>query len=190
MIAIVMAGGRATRFDEPVEKGLLKVGDRTLLERSLNALKIGQISKVYVATSPHTPLTTLKAVELGADVIETSGAGYHQDILELLGNHRLFLTLNVDIPFVRTEHVSALLEAFDGGSLAAVLTIPSDGLRTSLESLAKSGETGRTVWIGLNIVTPNPETTTVDLDDPLLAVNINDETDLAVADSIARQDGL
>jgi adenosylcobinamide-phosphate guanylyltransferase len=185
-----MAGGRATRFGQPVEKGLLTVGGRTLLERSLNALDIGEISRVLVATSPHTPRTALKAAELGVDLIQTSGAGYHQDILELLENHSLFLTLNVDIPFVRMEHVSALLEAFDGGSLAAVLTIPSDGPRTSLESLSKSDGTGRTVWIGLNIVTPNPETATVELDDPLLAININDETDLAVADSIARQDGL
>lgn len=173
-----------------MEKGLLKVGDMTLLERSLNALKTGEIDRVFVATSPHTPRTALKAGELGVDVIETSGAGYHQDVLELLEDHRLFLTLNVDIPFVRREHVSALLEAFDGGSLAAVLTIPSDGPRTSPESLAKSDETGRTVWIGLNIVTPNPETMTVEFDDPSLALNINDETDLAVADSIARQDGL
>jgi adenosylcobinamide-phosphate guanylyltransferase len=185
-----MAGGKATRFDKPVEKGLLKVGDTTLLERSLNALKIREIGRVFVATSSHTPRTTLKAEELGVDVIETSGAGYHQDILELLEDRSLFLTLNVDIPFVRREHVSALLKAFDGRSLAAALTIPLDGPRTSNESLATSDESGRTVWVGLNIVTPNPETMTIELDDPLLAINVNDETDLAMADSVARENGL
>jgi adenosylcobinamide-phosphate guanylyltransferase len=185
-----MAGGRATRFGQPVEKGLLTVGGRTLLERSLNALDISEISRVLVAASPHTPRTRLKAEELEVEVVGTSGTGYHQDILELLEDHSQFLTLNVDIPFAQKEHVRSLLKAFDGGSLAAVLTIQSDGPRTSNESLARNDESGRTVWIGLNIVTPNPETMTIELGDPLLAININNEADLALADSIAHESGL
>jgi len=182
-----MAGGKATRFNTPVEKGLLKVGGVTLLERSLNALRAGELSRVFVATSPHTPRTALMAVEIGVEVIETSGEGYHQDILELLDAHSPFLTLNVDIPFVRKEHVTTVLEAFDGRSLAAILPIRSDDHCTKSELIVESDGDGQSVWVGLNVVTPDPETLTVELNDPLLAVNINDEADLAMADSVARE---
>lgn len=180
-----MAGGKATRFETSVEKGLLTVGRRTLLERALEALSVEGLSEVLVATSPHTPRTKVKAEELGVEVITTPGTGYHEDIMELLMAYSSFVTLNVDIPFVQKAHVTSLLEAFDGRSLAAILPISIARTAQVRASLARDGTGGRFIWVGLNIVTPEPDTMTLELDDPLLAVNINDESDLIRANSIA-----
>ncbi|UCE81091.1 MAG: NTP transferase domain-containing protein [Methanobacteriota archaeon] len=185
-----MAGGRATRFNTKVEKALLEVGQRTLLERALDSLKVEEVSEVFVAASPFTPCTTAKAKELGIGIIATPGAGYHEDIAQLLTSYDSFLTLNIDVPFVRKTHVVRFLRAFDGRSLAAVLPISATNGKTNRKSLARDEAGGRFVWVGLNIVTAEPETITLEYDDPLLAININDESDLARANEIAVEMGL
>lgn len=185
-----MAGGRASRFARPVEKGLLRVGGASLLQRSMNALQDDRFDRVLVATSPHTPVTARKADEAGLEVVATRGNGYHEDIVELLNVHDVFLSLNVDVPFVRSEHVKLFLDGYAGGSLAAVVSVPDDGPMPKSGSMAFDGGRKGYVWIGLNVVTGDPETATYEMSDPLLAMNINDEDDLALADSIANERGL
>ena len=189
-MAIVMAGGRATRFAGNVEKGLLTVGNATLLERCLDALSVDEIDEILVATSPHTPMTREKAARLGAGSIETAGEGYHEDIDRLLGIHNRFLTLNVDVPFVNRSHVTRLTGAFDGRSIAAV--VPQSILDTPVQAESTGIDEGHSgfIWVGLNIVTSDPDTLTLPFEDPLLAVNINDEADLARAREIALVKGI
>lgn len=190
MIAVVMAGGMASRFGGGVEKALLVVGGASLLERAVKALQLEELDEVAVATSPHTPATAEEARRLGVRIVETKGLGYHQDVTEMLEEHDVFLTLNVDVPFITKDHVRRLLAAHDGGSVAAVVDMPSS------ESSSDSGARGtcpdgrRFVWVGLNIVTDNPETKTVLFDEPLLAININDEQGLARARAIALERGV
>lgn len=190
MIAVVMAGGRAARFKNPVEKGLLVVGDRNLLRRSLDALDVDGLEDIVVAVSPHTPKTRAEAHRLGIQVVETDGMGYHEDVIALLKERDCFLTLNVDVPFVRKEHVTELLGRFNGGSLAGV--VPETIARAAPDdhSVAEDGSGQRLVWVGLNIVTPEPMTATARFVDPLLAVNVNDEEDLKRANEIAVQRGI
>ena len=191
MKAVIMAGGRATRFDGEVEKALLEVGGRNLLRRSVDALQHGRLSEILVAVSRRTPRTRIEAERAGLKVIDTLGKGYHQDIMELLEKlDDVFLTLNVDVPFVTEHHVARLLEAFDGNSLAAVVHTSRAAVRPRTESVGVDEAGEAFTWVGLNIVTPNPETETIMFDDPLLAVNINDEDDLARANQIASERGL
>ena len=185
-----MAGGRATRFKSDVEKALLTVGRLTLLERALQTLSLSGVDETLVATSRHTPKTADRAAELGVEVFQTAGDGYHEDVMQLLDTHNPFLTLNVDVPFVRDAHVKKMLEAFDGNSLAGVLPEHSAGLAAREGAVVQSSNGASYLWIGLNIVTPNPETGLVELDDQLLALNINDEEDLARANALADERGL
>jgi len=191
MKAVIMAGGRATRFDGEVEKALLEVGGRSLLGRSVDALQQDRLNGVLVAVSQRTPRTRIEAERAGLKIIDTLGKGYHQDIMELLETlDDVFLTLNVDVPFVMEHHVARLLEAFDGNSLAAVVRTSRTAVRPRTESVGVDEAGEAFTWIGLNIVTPNPETETIVFDDPILAVNINDEGDLARANQIASERGL
>ena len=190
LIAFIMAGGRATRFRSDVEKALLTVGRITLLERALEALSVSGVDETLVATSRHTPMTADRAAELGVEVFQTAGFGYHEDVVELLDTHNPFLTLNVDVPFVRDTHIKEMLEAFDGNSLAGVLPEHSAELAAREGALVLGIDGVRYLWVGLNVVTPNPETGMVELNDPLLAININDEEDLARANALADERGL
>ncbi|UCE45770.1 MAG: NTP transferase domain-containing protein [Methanobacteriota archaeon] len=185
-----MAGGKATRFKTKVEKALLEVGHKTLLQRSLETLSLKEVTKVLVATSPHTPHTAEKAAQLGVEVIETPGEGYHEDVVHLLKTYPQLLTLNVDVPFVTRAHVALLLKAFDGRSLAGVISASKVQGAPRENSLAMNDGGDEFAWVGLNIATPNPDTATFELDDPLLAVNINDEADLAAANALAIDRGL
>lgn len=188
MMAVIMAGGRSSRFRSKVEKAMLSVGGKLLLTRALDALQVEGITEVAVAVSPHVPETRREAERLGLRVIDTSGDGYHEDVMRILDYTKTFLTVNVDVPFVGRSHVERLLEEYDGGSVAAVVDVP--GHETVYdESTVATEDGGRLVWVGLNIVTPNPQTRMVRMDDPLLAVNVNDEEDLARADSIALAKG-
>ena len=187
MMAVIMAGGKATRFGRHVEKGTLRVGDLTLLERALRALSAGGTDEVAVASSPHTPETGRAAEDMGVDVVETSGLGYHDDILELLDLHGRFLSLNVDVPFVNGRHVSKMLETYEGTSVAAVVRSEISLMAPERGSVGAGPGGQPNIWVGLNIVTPDPQTALLEFDDPLLSVNINDDDDLAFADRLARE---
>ena len=189
MMAVIMAGGRSSRFRAKVEKAMLSVGGRLLLERALEALQVDGVSEVAVAVSPHVPETRREAERLGLRIIDTTGEGYHEDVTRILEDTDAFLTINVDVPFVGRSHVKRLLEEYDGGSVAAVVDLPGRETELYDESTVVTEDGRRVVWVGLNVVTPNPQTRMVRLDDPLLAVNVNDEEDLARADSIALAKG-
>lgn len=190
MMAVVMAGGRATRFDGRVEKALLEVGGKTLLMRSIEALELDGISEIAVAVSPHTPGTRRAAEAFGVSVIDTRGHGYHEDVTQIMEEQDVFLTLNVDVPFVTKDHVARLLEAHEGGSIAAIVDASNvhDGIDDGAVATGTKGE--RFAWVGLNIVTSDPETKTLLLDDAMLLVNINDEDDLVRANAMALERGI
>lgn len=187
LIAVVMAGGKATRFSRRVEKGVLRVGGKTLLERSLEALSADGVDRVLVALSPHTPTTRRTAEGLGAEVVETGGLGYHEDVMGLLQLHDRFLSLNVDVPFVNEGHVSRMLEGYEGTSVAAVVRPEKSLMAPKSGSVGAEPDGQRSIWVGLNIVTPDPQTTLLEFDDPFLSVNINDDEDLAFANRVARE---
>jgi adenosylcobinamide-phosphate guanylyltransferase len=190
LIAVVMAGGRATRFSARVEKALLEVGGKTLLLRAVEALRVSGVDEIWVAVTPHTPGTKEEAERMGLRAIETRGEGYHEDVIEILERRDVFLTLNVDVPFVSRTHVERLLEAYDDGSVAAVTTESCTDSEPDAESTCVWTDGRRFVWVGLNVVTSDPETKLVLLDDPLLAVNVNDEGGLELANRLASDRGI
>jgi adenosylcobinamide-phosphate guanylyltransferase len=190
LMAVVMAGGRATRFGGEVEKALLEVGGVPLLVRAFNAVGMDGLNEVAVAVSPHTPRTREEARRRGMSTIDTQGLGYHQDVTCILEECDSFLTVNVDVPFVTRNHVGRLLESYEGGSIAVIVDAATTNTVVDGRSLGTMQDGRRFIWVGLNIVTPNPETKTILFDDPMLAVNINDEDDLATANAIALEKGI
>jgi len=190
LIAIIMAGGRSTRFRKPTEKATLSVGGLKLLERSANALNVEGIDDVIVATGSHTPDTESLAMSLGIESVRTKGSGYHQDTIELLGMYGNFVSLNVDVPFVSGHHVRRLLAACRNESLSVVTPASEALVRPDRDSVMKDVEGADTIWVGLNFVTADPRTGFLVLDDPLLSVNINTETDLEFAEKLAMERGI
>lgn len=190
MIGVVMAGGRASRFAASTEKGTLTVGRRSLLERAVDALHVGGIDEIVVAVSGNTPSTASMAESLGVGTLDTGGLGYHEDTAFLVRKFGSFVSLNVDVAFAGRRHVDELLSRDADRSCAVVVPV-SLALRPWDPTSVTMDESGEAmVWVGLNIVTSEPTTSTLRILDPLLTVNVNDEDDLAFADSLAAERGL
>jgi len=184
---VVMAGGSASRFGRKVEKGVLQVGGRSLLSRALSALPARSIDSPVVAVTLMTPETEQLALDLGAEVVRTSGKGYHEDTLELLDLMGRYVSVNVDVPFANATHVVDLIDRSETRSAAAVVPQESAFVQPVPSSLLV-GPDGRTmVWVGLNIVSDDFDTSLVVIDDGLLCVNVNDDESLRLADQLARE---
>jgi len=181
-----MAGGKAKRFRCSEEKGVFEIGGRTLLERSVAALEDGGVDDVSIAITHRNPRTRELARRLGIATIETRGEEYHQDILELLAEQGNFISLNVDVPFVRGSHVKKLTDAIEEHSIACVVPARVSMIKPEQDSIMIDAEGTRMLWIGLNFVTASPETSLLVYDDPLLAINVNTEEDLLTARKLAK----
>jgi len=190
VMAIVMAGGKASRFRGHVEKAVLEIRGRTLLERSLEALREGGADEILVAVTDRTPKTVDLAKRLGARVIRTRGLSYHEDVTELLETCPRFVSLNVDVPFISGRHVDELMKESRSGSAAAVIPASISMVEPDEDVVLVDSRGREMLWVGLNIVTAEPETALKGFEDPLLSINVNNEEDLAFARRIAEERAL
>ncbi len=190
MKGIVMAGGSASRFGRKVEKGVLEVGGRTLLERATSALSAPGIHSVVVAVTHRTPETDRLAGDLGLEVMMTTGKGYHEDTLELLRDYGQYVGLNVDVPFVTSAHVTSMIASSTTRSAAAVVPHELSFVPPEPGSVMMGPDGRMMVWVGLNIVSDDADTGLIVIDDGLLCVNVNDDESLGLADRIARERGV
>lgn len=184
MKGVIMAGGRFTRLKKDIEKPMLKLGDRTLLDRSAEALNGSSVDGWLVACSRWTPRTAEYVKGRGFECMITSGSGYHEDALELIDCLGSFVSVNVDVPFITGRSIETLISNIKSRSLSAV--VPADIVDFSLSDQSRFiGDGGKEfIWVGLNYVTPDPETDYLSFDDPMLAVNINSNRDLRFAEKL------
>lgn len=185
MKAVVMTGGRGSRFGRRVEKAVLRVGGVSLLERSIAALSVPDIDSTIVASTHMSTETERLAKDIGVEVVRTSGTDYHADTLELLGTLGRYASVNVDVPFVSKAHVNSLLAACGTGSAAAVVPVELSFVEPEQGSVMIGPDGRMMVWVGLNIVSDDDETGLLVLEDGLLTVNINDDKDLQLANDLA-----
>jgi adenosylcobinamide-phosphate guanylyltransferase len=115
--ALIMAGGKGTRMKLDVEKPLVEVNGKPLVQYVVDALKnTDKISNILVATSKNTPRTESFLKEQGIDTIETPGDGYVQDLGFIISNFELddiLLTITADLPLVNSDIISHVLEEYE-----------------------------------------------------------------------------
>ena len=79
--ALLMAGGRGTRLGLGVEKPLVKVAGRPLINYVVEALKQARyVERVVVVASRHTPNTYEAARRLEVEALKSPGEGYVEDL--------------------------------------------------------------------------------------------------------------
>ena len=111
-----MCGGRGSRLATEVEKPLVEIGGRPMVERVRRALEASSVETTYAVVSPQAPLTReyLRRCEL--PLLETSGAGYVQDLGEALANPRIdrpVLTVATDLPLLDATAIDDVLAAYE-----------------------------------------------------------------------------
>ncbi|MEM0121558.1 MAG: NTP transferase domain-containing protein [Thermoprotei archaeon] len=110
-----MAGGRGLRLASPVEKPMVRIAGRPMLDWvAQTAVQSGCVSRLIVCASPNTPLTAKHARIRGLEVFVASGRGYVEDMVEAIKTLRLGITLVLpsDTPLVKPSTLNSLLHEY------------------------------------------------------------------------------
>ena len=194
-----MCGGPGSRLDARVEKPLLPVGGRPMVDRVADALAGSRIETTHAVVSPNAPETGEHVRgDLGLPAIETPGDGYVEDLgaaLGELGGDAPVLTVVADLPLLEDEVVDDVLDGYAGGpdesdATASLAVYVPAALKRQLglsvdESRTKRGR--ELAPAGLNVVGSvagrDGERVQVSYD-ARLAVNVNRQSDAPVAEAL------
>jgi adenosylcobinamide-phosphate guanylyltransferase len=126
--ALVMAGGRGTRMKLPMEKPLIEVGGKPVIEYVLSALKNAKkVDRIIVATTSATPKTTALMQQHNIEVIETPGKDYVSDMGYTVQTLKLgiFLAVAADLPLIKPEMIDTIVECYECcGKPALTVAVP------------------------------------------------------------------
>ncbi|NJE61278.1 NTP transferase domain-containing protein [Thermococcus sp. 21S7] len=172
---VIMAGGRSSRMGK--EKPVLKVGGIPMLLRVYREAE--KVDETITALSRNTPKTRELCLREGIPFVETPGRGYVEDVTHLLREFGPFISVSSDLPFIRAGDFWAIKKAFNGKtSLTGVLP-----LKLVPKDLKPATYLGYAI-VGLNAVGAEGEDF-FELNNPLLALNVNTPQELKLANRIA-----
>ena len=206
-----MCGGQGTRLETDVEKPLFEVGGEPMVDRVRRALAGSRIEAIQAVVSPHAPATR-EHLDGTLPLIETPGEGYVADLGVALDRvEPPVLTVAADLPLLDPVVVDRVLDAHGraGGTGSMTVVVPAalkERLGVSADSVIpaedvreafddhRSGrvggdETGAefecdVTPTGVNVVADAQEDTMYLSYDTRLAVNVNRQSDAAVAEGL------
>jgi len=193
LIALVMAGGKGSRMTVPVEKPLLDVGDKPMIEHVVDALKSAKkVDRIIVAVSRHTPRTASRARGLSVEVLETPALDFISDAryaVKSLGL-KTMLIVSADLPFITGKLVDEIVENYYRCRKPALSVMVPKAVydRLGLKPDLALNIDGRVlVPVGINVIDGTRideaelEQETLVVENEELAVNVNTQEDLLMA---------
>lgn len=179
-----------------VEKPLLKVAEKPMLQRVIEALRNStSIERIVVASSPITPTTATEAKKLEAETITTPGAGFEEDMRFAIRQLSLgdVLVISSDLPFVTPEIIDDAARKYSESGKPALAVMAPAALYERLGSKPEytfhiNGQ--NLVPVGINIVDGRRigegalEQVELVINEEDVALNVNTSADLAVANRI------
>ncbi|MFZ2070061.1 MAG: NTP transferase domain-containing protein [Halobacteriota archaeon] len=180
MIAIILAGGKGSRIG--TEKALIELGSRKLIDLIVKSVRGSKVADFSVAITKNTPKTAAYCKRANYKTIETSGGGYHADLRLLLQRYPEFVSVACDLPFLRSEHINALIDAYLRYHISITGAVHRDIIKNGIiGGYTFTHEGKEVVACGINVVTGSRESVPLVFDDPMLAINVNTVSDLRVA---------
>ncbi|MDR1722081.1 MAG: NTP transferase domain-containing protein [Methanobrevibacter sp.] len=189
IIAILMAGGKGTRLESPIEKPLLKFKKKYLIDYVIENLKSStKIEKIVIAVSPNTPKTKqyLEDSYSFVDLIDTSGEGFIEDLSFILktfekqSKEDILLFINADLPLISSKIINEVINTYlKSNKQALSVMVPIEVFKEN--NIAPSMNLDGLVPVGLNILLSNDIIQSEDkliLSNIELAININTLNDL------------
>ena len=142
---LVMAGGKGSRMHQNVEKPLIEIAGRPMVQYVIEAVQHSRsIDRVFVTTSKHTPETATTLRSLGFNVVETSGDDYVEDTklaVKSLGLKKI-LVISADLPLITANIIDEVVQRYEtSGKPALAVAIPRP-----------SGNTGGLAFAGVNML--------------------------------------
>lgn len=199
--ALIMAGGRGTRMGLALEKPLLQLLGKPLIDWVADAVANAEnVSEFYVVTSANTPQTEKHCQNKGWKILHTDAKGYHNDLKQatkMAGISGPVLTVPADSPAVTGKFLDKVISQFQvsGKDFYAVF-VPiktREDLDLSIDSTDEYGGSWYAVS-GVNIVNGSKiqgdgkiETGALITEEVEVLLNINTLKDLEVAEKIMRK---
>ena len=194
--ALVMAGGKGTRMQHSMEKPLIRVGRKPVIEYVIKALENARrVDSIVVAVSYHTPRTAAFATKFAVKIAPTSGKGYIHDMQYLVKQLKLrkVLTVAADLPLVTGEIIDEIVEKYESCGKPALAVVTSFDTKQTLglgsdHSFRQGHKT--VVPVGINIIDgqrieENELAQEVFLLDKIeVALNINTLQELSLAEKL------
>jgi len=134
IVALIMAGGKGTRFGGATEKPMAQFMGKPLIRRVIEATKESErITETYVAVTSYSPKTAQEAKKAFVKVIETEGKGYHEDLQQAIKDANLscpVLLISADLPLLNGKFLDEIIEKHrESGKPALTVMIPEEAFR-------------------------------------------------------------
>ncbi|OPY24887.1 MAG: Adenosylcobinamide-phosphate guanylyltransferase [Methanobacterium sp. PtaU1.Bin242] len=184
VIAVIMAGGKGSRMKSPLEKPLILIKGKPMIDRAIQALKGAEkIDDIMAATTKYTPHTEKYLKEQGIETIKTPAEGYVNDlkfIISKLEVDQVLLTITADLPLIKSSTLDFVLEEYEKcGKPALCVAVPEETFR--INNLKPSFEFEGIIPSGLNIlrsINKQQDEKILFINKIELALNINSQEDI------------
>lgn len=111
-----------------VEKPLLEVSGKSMLQLVIEALKQTSVNRIVVASSANTTSTSIEAEGLGVEVLVTPGHGFEEDMRFAIRRLSLddVLVVSADLPFITSDIIEKAMQKYrsSGKPALAVMAKP------------------------------------------------------------------
>lgn len=182
--ALIMAGGKGSRMQSPLEKPLVPIKDKPMIESIIRALEDAEkIDNIIVATTKNTPQTEKFLKNRGIKTIRTPGKGYVSDlefIISKLKSDQVLLTITADLPLINSSTLDYVVEKYEScGKPALCVAVPPEIFKRY--NLKPSLEFEGIIPSGLNIlrcINKQQEEEVLLISKIELALNINSQDDI------------
>jgi adenosylcobinamide-phosphate guanylyltransferase len=159
IVALIMAGGKGTRFGGDTEKPMAEFMGKPLIRRVIEATKESKkIADTIVAVTSVSPKTAQEAKKASVKVVETDGKGYHSDMQQAIKDANLqcpVLVVSADLPLLTGEFLDQIISRYEeSGKPALTVMIPEEAfLECGVSAFSTYEHEGRTYAVsGINII--------------------------------------
>ena len=159
IVALIMAGGKGTRFGRDTEKPMAIFNDEPLIRRVIEAAKESErIKEIYVAVTSYSPKTAQEAAKTSVKLIQTDGKGYHADVQQAVQDANIncpVLIVSADLPLLSGIFLDEIITKYEeSGKPALTVMIPEDALiEFGLSAVSLFEHEGRMYAVsGINII--------------------------------------
>jgi len=134
IVALIMAGGKGTRFGGDTEKPMAMFMGKSIIARVIEATKESErIAETYVAVTSYSPKTTQETKNASVKLIETDGKGYHSDLQQAIKDAKLsgpVLIISADLPLLNGKVLNEIIEKYiESNKPALTVMIPEEAFR-------------------------------------------------------------
>ena len=157
--ALIMAGGKGTRFGGDTEKPMALFMDKPLIRRVIEATQEAKkISETYVAVTSYSPKTAQEAKRTSVKVMKTDGKGYHEDVQQAIQEANLtgpVLIISADLPLINGDFLDEILGKYEEQSKPALtVMIPEEAFQKyGLSAVSLYEHEGKMYAVsGINII--------------------------------------